>query len=171
MLTFEEAKQIAEVQINQQGFSDNDSLIIIDEGIAEKEYAWIFPYTSKKYWETKDMNYAIGGNGPLFVSKLDGQISTYRTGLSFDGMIEEHEEKNNLWILSLIDTLDSNSFLALKKILNWTQGQLIEFRKDSYKVIDKGSKTRLAQVQSSLGSAHIRTTLTLDQSYHLSTNR
>ncbi|MCZ8214951.1 MAG: YrhB domain-containing protein [Cyclobacteriaceae bacterium] len=170
-MTFEEAKQIAEVEIKQQRFSNNDSLIIIDEGIVEKEYAWIFPYTSKKYRETKDMNYAIGGNGPLFVSKLDGQISIYRTGLSLDVMIEEHEEKNNLWMLSLVDTLDSNSFLVLKKILNWTQGQLIEFRKDSYKVIDKGSKTRLTQIQSSLDSAHIMTTLILDKSYHLSANR
>ena len=168
MLTFEEAKQIAVVQINRQRFSDDDSLIIIDEGIVEKEYAWIFPYTSKHYWETKDMNCAIGGNGPLFVSKLDGQISTYRTGLSFDGMIEEHEEKNNLWILSPIDTLDSNSFLVLKRILNWTQGQLIEFR--AHKVIDRGSKRRLAQVQSSLDSAHIMTNLALNQNYHRSTN-
>jgi hypothetical protein len=119
MLTFQEAKQIAEAYINQQCLADNDSLRINEGGVVEKEYAWIFPYTSKKYWKTKDMNYSIAGNGPLFVSKLDGQLSTYRTGLSFGGMINEHEEKNNVWILSLINTLDSTSFLALKRILNW----------------------------------------------------
>jgi hypothetical protein len=165
MLTFQEAKEIAEVQINQQSFADNDSLIIIDEGIVETEYAWIFLYTSKEYWKTKDMNKAIAGNGPLFISKLDGQISTYRAGLSFDGMIEEHEEKNNLWIISLIDTLDSSSFLAMKRILNWTQGQLIEFRKNNPKIVDRGSKRRLAQIQSNLDSAHIITALTLDNNY------
>ena len=165
MLTFQEAKQIAEVQINQQRFADNDSLIIIEEGIIEKEYAWIFSYTSKKYWETKDMNYAIAGNGPLFVSKLDGQISTYRTGLTVDGMIEEHEEKNNVWILSLTDTLEPSLHLVLKQILNWTQGQFIEFRKDSYGIIDRGSKRRLVEVQSNLGAANILTTLTLDRNY------
>ena len=96
MITFQEARKIAEAEINKYQTLGDDSLIIIDNQTIEKDYAWIFPYTSKKYWETNDVNYAIGGNGPLFISKFDGQISKYRTGLSIEEMIDEYEEKNKM---------------------------------------------------------------------------
>ena len=75
MITFQQARQIAEAEIGNYQFSDNDFLIIIDELTIEKEYAWIFSYTSKRYWETNDFMHAIAGNGPLFVSKSNGQVS------------------------------------------------------------------------------------------------
>lgn len=74
---------MAEAEISRR-LPDSDFLIVMDEEIIEKEYAWIFPYTSKKYHETNNISHALGGNGPLFVSKLDGHISTYRTGLSIE---------------------------------------------------------------------------------------
>lgn len=159
MLKFEEAKQIAKDHVNQIRFSDNDSLVIIDEEVVEKEYAWLFPCTSKKYQETGDINFAIAGNGPLFVSKLDGKISAYRTGLSLEEMIDEHEEENEIWMLSLSETLASSSLLELKKTLSWSQEQLIEFRSGDDRVVDRGSKRRLTQVQVSLGSVGIESTL------------
>ena len=118
------------------------------------------------------MSYAIAGNAPIFVSKLDGHISTYRSGLSIDGMIEEHEEKNKIWILSQTNiTTDTSLLLALKRILNWSQRQLNEFCNSNDGIIDKGSKRRLMQIQSNLDSINIMTTLTLDQKDSVSTNR
>jgi Immunity protein 35 len=162
MLTFQEARQIAQAEISKHKFSDDNSLIIVDEEIIEKEYAWIFPYTSKKYWETKDILYAVGGNGPLFISKLDGQVSNYRTGLSIEGMIDEHKERNKLWELLLTEEkIETNSMLTLKNALNWTQQQFVEFRKNQDMVLDLGSKSRLSQIQSQLLSSGLKTTLIL----------
>ncbi|MFT3680653.1 MAG: YrhB domain-containing protein [Ferruginibacter sp.] len=160
MISFEEAKKIAETEINNQIIA-GDSLVIVEEEIIEKEYAWIFPYTSKKLLETGDMHYAIGGNGPIFISKADGQISTYRTGLGIRGMIDEHEEKNKLWLLSLTNSvIDTSSLLALKKVLGWSQEQTAEFKKSKDKMLDTGSRTRLIQIQSLLDSNHIATDIT-----------
>jgi hypothetical protein len=162
MITFQEARQIAEVEINKYQTLNNDSLIIVDDQTIEKEYAWIFPYTSKKYLETNDINYAIGGNGPLFISKLDGQVYAYRTGLSIEGMIDEHEEKNRLWTLTIAnDISDTTLLVVLKKALGWTQEQLTDFKKGKDKALDRGSRKRLEQIQSLLNSSNIKTDVTL----------
>ena len=162
MITFQEARQIAEAEINKQQTLVNDSLIIIDDQIMEKEYAWIFPYTSKKNWETNDINHAIRGNGPLFVSKLDGQISNYRTGLSIEGMIDEYEEENKIWLLTLADDIftDTNKTLSFRQTLGLTISEIAGFKKNIATAFESGSRTRLEKIQNQLSSKDITTSLT-----------
>ena len=161
MITFQEARQIAEAEINKQQTLVNDSLIIIDDQIMEKEYAWIFPYTSKKNWETNDINHAIGGNGPLFVSKLDGQISIYRTGLSIEGMIDEYEEDNKIWSLTLTDDIftDTNKTLAFRQTLGLTIPEIADFKKNTTTAFESGARTRLVKIQNQLSLKNIATSL------------
>jgi hypothetical protein len=162
MITFQKARQIAETAIDRQQTLDDDILIIIDEQIIEKDYAWIFPYTSKKFWETNDINHAIGGNGPLFVSKLDGQISNYRTGLSIEGMIDEYEEENKIWRLTLTDDIfkDTNKTLAFRETLGFTIPEIANFKKNTTTAFESGARTRLAKIQNQLASKDISTSLT-----------
>lgn len=163
MISLQEATLIAEKQIGLIQFPDNDSLIIIDEMIIEKPYAWIFPYTSKKYWETGDKQYVIGGNSPLFVSKTTGHISTYRSGLDIEAMFDHYEEENAIWILSLrIDQhIDIKDLLSLKDIMEWTQEELNAFKKDKKLILDMGSARRLAIIQERLAMNRIKTDLVL----------
>jgi Immunity protein 35 len=161
MLSYQEARRIAESEITKNKFADDDSLIIIDELTLEKEYAWIFSYTSKLYWETNDIKHAIAGNAPLFISKSDGHISRYRTGLSLDGMIDEHEEINKIWTLNLADNIfgDSNKVLALRQILDLTINEISEFKIKKLQVLGSGSKTRLIKIQTELTANKIRSEL------------
>ena len=161
MITFQEARQIAETAINRQQTLDNDILIIIDEQIIEKDYAWIFPFTSKKYWETKDVNYAIGGNGPLFISKFDGQISNYQTGQSIDQMIDAYEEENKIWSLALTDNTltDKNKALALKQVLGLAISEILHYKKNDNLIFESGSRTRLVEIQKELSFKNIQTNL------------
>lgn len=80
MLSYHQARAIAESKIQQWRHPD-DQLVIVENKIIEKPYAWIFPYTSKKFLETGDYRYALGGNSPLFIDKLDGRISTFRASI------------------------------------------------------------------------------------------
>jgi hypothetical protein len=41
-----------------------DELIIIESETIDKEEFWVFFYTSKLWYETEDMQYAIAGNAP-----------------------------------------------------------------------------------------------------------
>lgn len=152
MITFQEARQIAETAINRQQSLDDDILIIINEQIIEKDYAWIFPYTSKKFRETNDMSYAIGGNGPVFVSKLDGQISNYRTSLSIEDMIDEHEEENKIWLLTLTDDIfkDTNKTLAFRQTLGLKILKVVNFKQNATTAFESGSRTRLVKIQNQL---------------------
>ena len=162
MITFQKAKQIAEAEINRHQTLDDDSLIIIDDQSIEKDYAWIFPYTSKKYWETNDINYAIGGNGPLFISKLDGQISNYRTGLSIEEMIDEYEEENKIWNLTLTDNIfaDTNKTRTFRQVLGLTIPEVAEYKKNNKVAFQSGSRTRLLEIQKQLSLKSITTSLT-----------
>jgi transcription termination factor Rho len=152
MLSYQEARQIAEAEITKNKFADDDSLIIIDELTIEKEYAWIFSYTSKRYWETNDMKYAIAGNAPIFISKSDGRIAKYRTGLSVDGMIDEHEEINKLWTLVLLDNIfgDTDKILVLRQVLDLTIDEISDLKTNKQRVLESGSKTRLIKLQTEL---------------------
>jgi hypothetical protein len=162
MITFQEAKQIAEAEIKKQRTLGDDSLIIIDDQTIEKDYAWIFHYTSKKYWETGDINFAIGGNGPLFISKLDGQVSNYRTGLSIDEMIDEYEEENKIWNLTLTDNIftDTDKTIKFRQILGLTIPEVADYKKNNKVAFQSGSRTRLLEIQKQLSLKGIITGLT-----------
>lgn len=163
MITLAAAKLIAGKEISLNPFPDNDSLIIIDELIMEKPYAWIFHYTSKKYWETGDMHYALGGNSPIFVSKKTGQVSIYPTGLDITTMLDQYEEENTAWTLSLSPDqhLDSKNLLLLKNTLGWTQEQLAAFKKSESLDLDAGGARRLSAIGMRLAENTIKTNLAL----------
>ena len=161
MITFQEARQIAEAKINKYKALGDDSLIIIDDQTIEKDYAWIFFYTSKKYWETNNINYAIGGNGPLFISKLDGQVSNYRTGLSIEETIDKYEEDNKIWNLTLTDNIftDTNKIFAFREVLRLTIVEVADYKKTKKVAIESGSRARLLEIQKQLTLKGITTRL------------
>lgn len=163
MIRNQEAKQLAEIELNKRSFSNDDTLIILDEQTIEKEYAWIFFYRSKKYEETQDKRFLVGGNGPIFISKTNGQIASFRTGLSIDEMIDQYEEENNYWHLTLNQKmlLNVNQFLAMRNLLHWSIAQLSDFKKSTNNVIEIGSKRRLLAIQEQFALENIKTDIQL----------
>lgn len=53
------------------------SLLIVESHVRENDDGCFFPYQSKEYLETMDINKSIIGNWPIFVSK-NGEISSIR---------------------------------------------------------------------------------------------
>ena len=147
MLSFQQAKEIAEKTIQDWPDIFDDTLIIIDREIIETPYAWIFPYTSKRWLEGDD-NYAILGNAPLFIAKQDGRISTFSTAFSVDKMIDEYEEKNRCWCLKLTTDIysETKKLLTLKNILEATQNEILELKTKGSLVVDSGAKRRLERL-------------------------
>lgn len=163
MISFQEARQIAIDEINKHRAWGHDSLIIIDEKIIEKDYAWIFPYTSKMFLDTNDITHSITGNGPIFVSKFDGQVSKYQTGLSIDDMIDKYEEDNKIWCLLLTDDIfsDTNKALAFRETAGLTISEITCFKKNTTAAIAIGAWARLEKMQNQLSLKKIATILTL----------
>lgn len=159
-ITFEQARAIAEQQLKSWSHGDIE-LIIFEPDIIEKWYGWIFPSTSKKFYETGDMQYAVVGNCPLFISKLNGEIATYYTSYSLESMIEIHEEEFKLWHLHLDHDIYNNTQLlaSLKKCMNFTIADVVKLKSSHSLLIDAGSYNRLSTVQEKLAAFNIKTTI------------
>jgi hypothetical protein len=162
MISFPQAREIAEDIIRSQLYRTDDKLIIVDSQIIEKPYAWIFPYTSKR-WLEGDFNYAISGNGPLFIDKRDGRISTFRTGLSVEGMIDAYEEQNKTWSLRISTAIysDVEKLHALKAHLNLEQKEIAKLKSKNIDVACAGSRTMLNKLAALLGTCEITSEIVL----------
>jgi len=53
--------------------------VIIEPFTIRKEFGWIFFYTSKIHFETKNEDYALAGNAPFIVDNLTGKITATGT--------------------------------------------------------------------------------------------
>lgn len=164
MLSFEQAQQIAEQEIQNMRYKERDDDYLVISETMEISNAWIFLYTSKMHLETNNILYALGGNAPLFVSKTDGEISQFSTGYSIEGMIEQYEEKKSTWKLKLTDCTfsDVRKMYSLKVILGITQAKLKELKEARSCIIDKGSKRRIDILAQLLRDKGIDTITALD---------
>lgn len=136
-------------------------LMIVESDIIESWYGWIFPSTSKKFYETGDMRYAVAGNCPLFISKLNGEVAMYMTGYSLESMIEMHEEEYKLWQLHLDHDIYDNiqDLASLRKCLKLDMTDLIKLKSNHSLLIDGGSHNRLLAVQETLARFNIKSAI------------
>lgn len=72
IITYQEAKKIAVSFLSQIEQEMGISLLIVESHVRENDDGWFFPYQSKEYLETMDIDKSIIGNWPIFVSKNGG---------------------------------------------------------------------------------------------------
>jgi hypothetical protein len=70
----ETARQIAERLVRNQWRDrpDGDELMI--SKVEEHPWGWMYLYTSRRYLETGDDQYAVFGNAPYIVDRRDGSV-------------------------------------------------------------------------------------------------
>lgn len=69
MITFEEARAIAQAVINKGSIECQ----IIDSATNEKPYGWCFHYQSKRFLETRKFSHSLVGNAPILVERETGR--------------------------------------------------------------------------------------------------
>ncbi|MFP3802622.1 hypothetical protein, partial [Paraburkholderia sp. SIMBA_027] len=74
MLTKNEIEKIGQEYINEIQKRTGIEMIIVSYRTIEKPYGFIYSYTSKKLFETKDDRYAVAGNAPFLIEKETGNI-------------------------------------------------------------------------------------------------
>jgi hypothetical protein len=91
------AEKIAYRFINSSECVDEDyHLVIYSDDTIEKDYGWVFFYTSERYLRTgNDLDRPIGG-GPLLVEKNNGAAVFLGTGYNFQVVLAEYEASRNL---------------------------------------------------------------------------
>jgi hypothetical protein len=70
--------------------------MIFDEHTIEKPYGWIFFYTSRLWFETGDIRYAVAGNAPFLVDRETGAIHVFGTARRTEAYIAQYERERGL---------------------------------------------------------------------------
>lgn len=97
MITKETARELVYKKVGgpSPNLSEDDEIIVLDEATIEKPWGWVFFHTSRKWYETKDIKYAIAGNAPIIVEKETGKLITTGTAYSIEYYIQNYEESGN----------------------------------------------------------------------------
>ena len=90
VLTKMQALEIAQAAIEK--LKSSNPLVIMEEKTVEKDFGWVFFYTTKKYLETHDKKYLVPGNSPLVVDRANGTTHFLSTSVPPNRAIDEYEK-------------------------------------------------------------------------------
>jgi hypothetical protein len=93
MLTRDQAHDLvaSSLSTNPDWTDEGDELIIIDDKTIEKEWGWVFFYTSKLWHQTRDPRYEIAGNAPLIVERKTGRLIATGTARTIEQYVAAYE--------------------------------------------------------------------------------
>ena len=94
MLDLSRAQKLAEEEINRSYASPGDRLVVVEEETIEKEYGWIFFYTSRRFLETGDLNHMLAGNAPIVVDRQTGKVTWLGTAEPLENYLRRYEESS-----------------------------------------------------------------------------
>jgi len=79
--------------INTSYAIPGDQLVVLEDETIEKDYGWVFFYTSRKSVESNYANHLVAGNGPIIVESQGGTMTQLGTALPAEEYIKEYEER------------------------------------------------------------------------------
>lgn len=88
----DQALKIVQDIIKNWDLPEGDHYIVVESGTIEKEWGWVFFHTSKKFFETKDIKYAVAGNAPFIVLRKNGRVIVTGTAYPIEHYIKRFEE-------------------------------------------------------------------------------
>lgn len=90
-MTKDEARSLALNYIRNRELEAGFGLVLLDSKTIEKNFGWIFFYDSKDHAETGDFRYALAGNAPLVVTRVDGAVHVTGTAFPLEKYLEQFE--------------------------------------------------------------------------------
>lgn len=149
MVTRAEALAIAQARLAAWGFDrEGDSLIIVERKTIETPYAWVVFWTSKRWYETGELRYAMAGAGPFIISKQTGSVTQYSSAYGYESALEMYEEEQKLYGLRITADLTEMSIkLLVKRLLPISNQDLLHLVREPATVVAQGAKERLQKLQ------------------------
>ena len=97
MLTKDEARALLLAELERMPMprdpDDPTKLVIVDEHTIEKDWGWVFFYSTDRYVETGDFRYALVGNAPVIVNRYTGERIITGTGKPIEQYIRKYERQ------------------------------------------------------------------------------
>jgi hypothetical protein len=67
--------------------------VVLEDATVEKDYGWIFRFTTRRYLETKDPGALVPGTGPLVVERDGGAPVFLASSVCPEKAIAEYERR------------------------------------------------------------------------------
>jgi hypothetical protein len=149
MVTRAEALAIAQAELATWEFDrEGDALILIEKKTIEKPYAWVIFWTSKRWYETRDLIYAMAGAGPFIISKQTGSVTQYSSAYSGELALEKYEEEQKLYGLRITaDLTEMRTKLLVKRLLPISNQDLLQLVRKPDTLVVQGAEERLQNLQ------------------------
>jgi len=97
MLTKQDARALVLAHISGAATTlpPGDEIVTVDDATIEREWGWLFFYTSKRWLEKKEFRYALIGNAPIIVEKSTGNLIVTGTAYPAEHYIQNYERTGN----------------------------------------------------------------------------
>lgn len=83
-----EAQIIAEKELPASSYD----LVILEDETITKGWGWVFFYQTKAYVESGDFRDMLGGNAPIIVNRVTGDVTITGTAHDIEHYINEYEQ-------------------------------------------------------------------------------
>lgn len=92
MISEADARTILELFLDSKYADDppGDGVVVNVDAI-ERDYGWLFTYTTAAFLRTGDFRFALVGAGPVLVLRDDGRIVTFPSCLSRNEALADYE--------------------------------------------------------------------------------
>jgi hypothetical protein len=88
-----EAQQRVEEYLRRLQQGRRYELVVLADRTREEEFGWIFFYNTKQFAETHDLSWALGGNAPLIIDRVTGELHVTGTALPLEHYIEDYRRR------------------------------------------------------------------------------
>lgn len=88
-MTKDEAQKVVSEYLTQLQAGRSYELAVLEHRTREEEFGWVFFYNTKRFVETGDVGWSLGGNAPLIVDRRTGQLHVTGTAYPIEHYIEE----------------------------------------------------------------------------------
>lgn len=92
-IDIKDALGVVNRKINIIGNISGIELQIMHEQTIDRQFYWVFFYNSKTFLETGNLSFALAGNSPLIVDKINGEIFETGTARPIDFYMERFEKE------------------------------------------------------------------------------
>ena len=161
-MTHAEARDRALAELRSRApIQPDDEVVILDDDTLERDWGWVFFYDSRRWRESRDKRYALRGNGPLIVNKLDGTVHLYGTGQPSEYYIHAYETEflrdRAGWcvVITHVPTPTPDVLQALRATLELRPGEVQELQRRTPAVIPTGERPEAVRICEELRSVGI----------------
>lgn len=89
MITFDRARTIAVSEVERIALRSSLEVVLNEDSTRDEDWCWLFSYNTREYLETRQVKYALAGNGPILVEKESGAVRQLVTARPVEDQLNE----------------------------------------------------------------------------------